>query len=269
MQLRARAGALGALAFERLLPDTAPAVVNYHSVGVDGGCDNLTTAEFRAHVEWLDGRCDIVDLPAVLESESADSKRVAITFDDGLTSFYENAKPVLTELSAPATVFVPGAIVDGASSVSREQLAAERLRTPESLMSVSELRDICEDSLFTIGCHSMTHQDLSAAVDEAVLERELVASRELLEAELDTGVDRFAYPYHQYDERVRGMVADVYGCAVRNDGRASLITRQTDPYLVPRIAGGIALPALRVLVSEAGRRLVRQRRAVTNWRWVQ
>jgi peptidoglycan/xylan/chitin deacetylase (PgdA/CDA1 family) len=247
------------LGVTRLLPDRLPTVLNYHSVGVPGGCDNVSTAEFRRHVEWLDEHYDVVDLPDVFDSGEPREHSVAITFDDGLDSFHRNARPVLAEHSVPATVFVLGAAVEQSAGETRE-LVRNRLATPDPMMSTEQLRALRADPLFTIGSHSMTHPRLTDIADERELRREVVGSRDSLESALDITVERFAYPYHQYDEHVLGVVRETYDWAGRNKGRAALVTAETDPHQIPRLAGGVDCARLQLLVTDASRRFVRRRR---------
>jgi peptidoglycan/xylan/chitin deacetylase (PgdA/CDA1 family) len=251
------------LGVTRLVPDRLPTVINYHSVGVPGGCDNISTAEFRRHVEWLDQRYDIVDLPDVFDSGSPRENAVALTFDDGLESFHRNARPVLAERSVPATVFALGAAVGrpGTTIGSETRVVVrDRLATPDPLMSTAQLQTLAESPLFTVGSHSMTHPRLTELTADQDRRCEVVESRECLESALGVTVDRFAYPYHQYDERVLELVRDTYDYAGRNSGRAALITETTDPHLIPRLAGGVDCARLQLLVTDTSRRFVRWRR---------
>lgn len=220
---------------ERLLFEESPRVVMYHSVGVEGGYDPVSVSEFRDQIAWLDRHHEIVDLPAVLDAAPEPGKKVAITFDDGLASFNAHVRPILDEYSVPATVFALGAAIEQPGSTSRERIVAERLEVPERLMTSGKLRELVDDPLVTIGAHTWTHPRLTEVDDPDELDRELIGGRDVIESALGISIDRFAYPYNEWNEDVRERVDDAYEYAVRGGGRRTTITEDTDPSLIPRI----------------------------------
>ena len=68
-------------------------------------------------------------------------------------------------------------------------------------------------SLITIGSHSLSHPILPS-IDDAALEREVTASRRVLEQRLGRNVDLFCYPNGAQDDRVYASVARCYRAAV-------------------------------------------------------
>lgn len=249
--------------FAGWMPDKYPTVVNYHSVGVKGGFENIPTSEFRTQIKWLDSKYDIVPLPKILNNPSDGTKRVAITFDDGLTSFYDNARPILSEYSAPATVFVLGAAVEDHESVSTEEILDDRLQTPETLMLYEELVELRENPLFTIGAHSITHPELPELDSCREIKREVIGSKELLESRLDISVTQFAYPYHQWDEGARKLVSEEFQYGVHGNGETTLITQNTDPYVIPRIDVSWELPFLQLYVMDSGKKLAQLQNSIS------
>jgi peptidoglycan/xylan/chitin deacetylase (PgdA/CDA1 family) len=109
---------------------------------------------------------------------------VAITFDDGNTSDFEHALPMLAERAFRATFFVCG---------SRVGLAGG--------LTAASLRDMHAAGMH-IGSHAMTHRFLTtlSARDE---EDELRRSRELLESIVGAPVDHFAPPGGRWSSRTR------------------------------------------------------------------
>lgn len=242
-----------------LVSDVSPRIVNYHSIGVDGGIDNIPVSTFRAHIRWLSDRYRIVPLDRLLDGTGR-PKRVAITFDDGLVSFWEHALPVLDEFDVPATVFVIGAVAAESPPMDPARLSRERLTTADRLMDEETLSDVARKPLVDIGAHSMTHPELPTITDAEILEREVIGSKETLEAALNVRIDSFSYPYNHWSEEVHRLVASAFEYGVHGWGRQTLISALTDRHLLPRINGGVDPATLRYQVSDlatlvnAGRR---------------
>jgi len=245
------------LGFAQWLRDTHPTVLMYHSVGVDGGYDNVSVADFRTQIAWIADRYNTVELSELLAVSNEDPKNVAITFDDGLASFYRNARPILNEYSVPATVFVCSAAVDESMADRLETIVDERIQTPEQLMSIEQLSEIATDPLFTIGAHTKTHPKLPELDNESTLVDEVVGSKAVLESALDTPVDQFAYPCNEWDIRSQDIVRETYEHAAFGGGLTSLITAETCTHRIPRISAGGSVEQLQLHVTDAGKQLAR------------
>lgn len=113
-------------------------------------------------------------------------KAVVITIDDGFISEYEHAVPLLRKHGFPFTIFV---FTRGVGT--RGYVTWPQLRELETLGG-------------TVGCHTHTHPRLINMTAEE-MEEETVGSRRLLERNLGHPVRYFAYPFGQYDERVRSV----------------------------------------------------------------
>jgi peptidoglycan/xylan/chitin deacetylase (PgdA/CDA1 family) len=73
-------------------------VLAYHHAQADG---------FRAHLQYLRRRFDVVSLESLLSSRDRQRRpRIALTFDDGYRDVYTDALPVLQAEGLPATVFL-------------------------------------------------------------------------------------------------------------------------------------------------------------------
>lgn len=232
---------LGAWALETadILNNVTPKIIEYHSIGVPGGYDNLSVATFRSHLDWLTDTYDVVPLADLFEPSPAATKSVALTFDDGLASFAEVALPVLKAYDAPATVFAMGASVEEPTGITHDAILRERLRTPDPLMSGETLRTLTEEPLVTIGAHTMTHPELPMLQHGQQLEREIVGSKEALEAALGVSIDQFAYPYDEWSIPAHRLVQQHFDLGVQNGGEYTLIWDITDRHLLPRICGGV------------------------------
>lgn len=112
-------------------------------------------------------------------------KSVMITVDDGYSSFYTVAYPILKKYGFTATLFIYTNFV----GVSKKALSWKQLR---------ELKK----NGFTIGSHTIAHSDLSKKGDneseKAYMERlhkEIAGSKKILDTKLDQDTTFFAYPF--------------------------------------------------------------------------
>ncbi|TMK79657.1 MAG: polysaccharide deacetylase family protein [Actinobacteria bacterium] len=112
----------------------------------------------------------------------------ALTFDDGLVDNLETLAPLLSELDAPATVFV----VSGWLGNPHPAAPWTRIVNP------NELRGL-RDAGLEIGGHSATHADLSKLSYEDARE-ELARGKRELEEILGEPVEVAAYPYGRANE---------------------------------------------------------------------
>lgn len=238
-----------------------PVILMYHSVGVEGGFDNVSLHRFERHIEWMRGRCEVVNLRQLLSGGDCVRKKVAITFDDGLASFYSNAVPILKKYEVPATVFIMSAAVRRPSSIALDHIMRKRLNTPESLMTREQLEELKEEPLITIGSHSVTHPKLPEVKSESDLLYEVKGAKEIIEEELDISVDQFAYPHNRYDRRVHEIVSKHYAYAVQGNGGTMLINDSTDPCLIPRVSGARSLNEIKLIMCDIvriGNRTIRK-----------
>ena len=176
--------------FLRLIGKRTPGtcvVLRYHGIPVE---------QRAAFARQMDILCAIAtpiradNTVALAESQH----HVALTFDDGLTSFTENALPELEKRNIPAVVFaVAGRLgmVPAWGRYSPEELPEEKMLTGEQLQNLS--------GKVLIGSHTITHP-MVTALDEAEAKREIRDSRRHLEALLRCRVTMFSFPYGAFTE---------------------------------------------------------------------
>ncbi len=159
-------------------------VLYYHSVPLrykDQFERQMRTVQKHARAVALDG----------LGQLAPGTHSVAITFDDGLVSFLENAVPVLQTLNLPATVFVVAAVAPTMPTWGEHYYDKN-----ERVMSAEQLRSLPD--MVAIGSHTLTHPHLPA-LDEESVAREVVESRASLEGLLQRPVTTFSFPYGEFD----------------------------------------------------------------------
>jgi peptidoglycan/xylan/chitin deacetylase (PgdA/CDA1 family) len=159
------------------------------------------------------------------------AKTVAVTFDDGFRSVFDNAFPVLSELGLRGTIFVPAGLMG--SGVPMHWGGIDRWVGTEwesELMPCTwdELREL-RDAGWEVASHTWSHQRLPQLDDDA-LATELVSSREKLAAEMGESCETLAYPYGDFDSRVQAAARDA-GYA----GAASMRVGPERPYSWPRV----------------------------------
>lgn len=121
-------------------------------------------------------------------------KPVLLTFDDGYEGHYTHVYPLLKEYGYPAVFSLFTGKLDG-------EIAGR------STVTWEQAKDMAADPLITIAAHSVMHpRDLRELSDEE-LQREVVVSKERLEAGLGIPIRYFTYPEGNYDERVAEVVA--------------------------------------------------------------
>jgi peptidoglycan/xylan/chitin deacetylase (PgdA/CDA1 family) len=129
-------------------------------------------------------------------------RRLAVTFDDGYVSVYEQALPILERLGIPATVFVPTDHVGSTAPMSWEGIAeaaagphADQLRC----ITWDQAGDLQERG-WEIGSHTRSHPFLTRCGQDALAD-ELTASREAVARQVGD-CTTIAYPYGDHDDRV-------------------------------------------------------------------
>lgn len=227
-----------------LTANASNAIVKYHSVGAPERYDNTPVPQFRRNVAHVDRRYEIVDLPDVVTTRTDSEKKVALTFDDGLANFYENAYPVVREFDVPVTLFVNAGFVNGENRELLQRYRAnpsdlteiDRSRPPfepDDMLTEAQLRELVADDRITVGNHTKRHPNLSTIDDDRTLREEIVGGKEDLEEMLDVTVDRFCYPYGQWSNDSASIVRDTHALAVTSE--QSLLSPTVDRYALPRI----------------------------------
>jgi peptidoglycan/xylan/chitin deacetylase (PgdA/CDA1 family) len=158
---------------------------------------------FAEHAAWLAKRRTVVPLAdAVNRLDAAGrlpGKGVVLTFDDGFSSLYEHAFPVLLRHRLPATVFLvgkpfaePDTDVDWVDRPPQDRLTT---LLPDEILEMQR-HGVAFES------HSYSHADLTT-LSYADCVRDLRFSRELLESLLGQPVRLLAYPRGRHNADVR------------------------------------------------------------------
>jgi peptidoglycan/xylan/chitin deacetylase (PgdA/CDA1 family) len=127
----------------------------------------------------------------------ADTRNVAITFDDAYVSVAENALPELVALGFHSTIFVP---VGSLGSRPTWPVENGSLDSDETVMSAEQIAKL-SSSLVTLGSHTNTHPRLSR-IDPREAQGEIEGSRLGLQTLAAQDVRLLAFPYGDHDASI-------------------------------------------------------------------
>ena len=150
---------------------------------------NYTPISLRQYIDYV--LCDD-------GSKNIPDDSIIVTFDDGYSSNYEIAYPILKELEIPATIFVVTDTVGeqaGGGVVNYSHFTWEQAREMED----SGLIDI---QSHTAGHVKMTTKDRGEGI------RQLRKSKYEIEKNLGRPCDMIAYPYGDYTPDIKQMARD-------------------------------------------------------------
>jgi poly-beta-1,6-N-acetyl-D-glucosamine N-deacetylase len=170
---------------------------------------------------------------------------VWLSFDDGFKELLEAVLPVVRERKIPITIFIPAGIVGGAGLfpwLHRERCqnaagvdapAQNQIRDSMSLADITEIATYPE---ITLGSHTVGHTVTTGLLDTEA-HFEFGESKRDLESWTGKTVASFAYPEGRRDGRESRFLAE-HGYELAATTEAAFITRESDPYLVPRFHVG-------------------------------
>ena len=202
----------------------------YHRVGGGKHANSLETLD--QHFAWISKRFQTV-LPG-----DATKGSICLTFDDASFDFYHFVFPLLKKYKMRALLGVVTRYVLEKSDLSAE----ERLSVPYTMAmqdgffdtkapfcTWEELREMVKSGLVEVASHSHMHCNLTFPFVD--LNREVVQSREILEAKLPQTVSSFIYPFGKVNERVHTFVSTHYAFAFRIGNGANRGWSQKKPLM--------------------------------------
>jgi len=221
---------------DALLLRNAAVIVAFHRVQQADSSDPLSidTAAFERHCRFYRRHFHVVPLRELVNRIAIGrpiDRLLSITFDDGYRDNFENASPVLEQLSLPATFFVVTEWMG--TDVVPWWDHARGVRHP--WMDWSQVRELHRRG-FEVGAHTRSHVDLGKA-PPAEARDEVLGARMQLEQQLGARVDSFAYPYggrtHVTDAN-RAVVRDAgFRCCCSAFG--GINPAGTDPFRLKRV----------------------------------
>ncbi len=235
------------------------AVLLYHHIddqAQSGG--TITTALFREQLSHLKQQgfqfITFQQFKRFMEGGGVPDNAVLVTFDDGYSSFYTNAYPVLKQLSVPAVHFI----------ITKDLENPHHSRIPslskEQITEMTGAGDFIEVQTHTNNLHSkqsekayltnrlmMDGKAADAKVSDGKTEGE-AAYRDRIVADIQTSVeklkplqaneiDALAYPFGIYHKQATELVKQA-GIRYAFTVQPGILERDMDPYQIPRINAG-------------------------------
>lgn len=192
------------LAVGKVVRPRGTPVLVYHSIDDSGSYMSTSPAMFRAQMSYLktaDFRAISLDqLISIVERKGyLPEKTVALTFDDGLSTLYHTAWPIIRQFGFSATAFVPTDFIGKRSAWFGDYGLA-----PIPMLGWGELKELMQEGA-DIQSHGCSHRRLTS-LSSTELEREIQGSKQILENGLGRCVRHFCYPFGSANERVKKAV---------------------------------------------------------------
>lgn len=172
-------------------------ILAYHMVDsrFDWGITRVTPGQFRRQVELALKRGFTFHTITDYLAQPDETKRLALTFDDGYESVYHNAFPILKRHGLCATLFISPAYI---GQMNKWDVNIGWLRFRH--LDWHQIREMAEAG-WEIGSHGMTHRDLTR-LDDSELDAELAHSRKIIQRRTGQAVHYLSYPFGNADPRV-------------------------------------------------------------------
>ena len=179
---------------------------------------NIRMNDFLQHLKIIENNDMSFVNPKNFEYELKSNKnkrKILLTIDDGFSSFYENAWPILKQKKIPFILFV-----------STREVGAF------NYMSWDQIREIDKEDFVEIGNHSHTHEYL---VDENkdVIISDIKKSILIFKKELGKNSDFFSYPFGEYSLEFRDIVKSL-GFKYAFGQHSGVMDETKDLYELPR-----------------------------------
>lgn len=235
------------------------AVLTFHSIDDLPGPLSYSPAGLEA----LLGALEEAELPVMTLDELIGDKEahgVALTFDDGISTVFSAAMPILKRRQAPAHVFV----ITGRVGENNRWPGQPAEATAFELMDWRQIEAI-QEAGFRIEGHTARHPDLRS-LTEGQIEAEMAEADEAIESRLGRRPRFFAYPYGYHDARARAVAARRYdGCFTT---RLDYVGADTGTDAIPRLdAHYLRSPAMvRALAGKPAHAYIALRRALRRLR---
>lgn len=248
-------------------------ILMYHSVDTDCAPAYrrwaISPERFASHMAALSDRgAKPITVSALADRirrhQPLEEGTVAITFDDGLADFADQALPILDHHGFASTLFVATGYVGQTSKWLSDLGEGDR-----RMLGWSEIEGLGKHGV-EIGSHAHTHSEMDV-ISKDVARAEIDTSKKLIEDKIGRAVKSFAYPHGYSSRSVRRFVAAAgYTSACRV---AHALSKADEPiYQLSRIVVTEETSPDHIGAYLSGRGLrvapAQERLQVVMWRWL-
>ena len=179
---------------------------------------NIQMDVFKKHIQIIKDSGYALYNPKNFELEfkiPKKEKKILLTIDDGYTSFYKNAWPILKDSKIPFILFI-----------------STREVGKKGYMSWEEINSISKYDFVEIGNHSHSHDYLIDFNNEKI-EDDLKKSISIFKEKLGRNLDFFSYPFGEYSSNLKNIVINL-GFKYAFGQHSGVVDFTKDLYEMPR-----------------------------------
>jgi peptidoglycan/xylan/chitin deacetylase (PgdA/CDA1 family) len=199
-------------------PSYWPRLLMYHSIAPDAPTGmNTPPAIFEWQVAWLKKQGYCFCTLSELLANTAKTKKIAITFDDGFANNYHHAFAILQKYQAKATIYLAPDIAE-----------IDKL-TP------AQITEMQASGLIEFGAHSLHHVNLSQS-DAAQAQAEITGSKQRVEQLTGQPCMSFAYPFGRFNQQVVEWVKQAGFSSAVTTQKKIIANPQQSAFIIPRIS---------------------------------
>ena len=148
-------------------------------------------------------------------SKNKEERKILLTIDDGLLSFYQNAWPILREKKIPFILFVNTREVGSFNYMNWDQIL-----------------ELHETDQVEIGNHSHSHEYLVDEIPE-IIRDDILKSIEIFNEKLGRNSNFFSYPFGEYSLEFKKIIKDL-GFKYAFGQHSGVVDFTKDFYEMPR-----------------------------------
>ena len=179
---------------------------------------NIQLDIFKKQIQIIEKEKIKFILPSELKQNIFSNKKerkILLTIDDGLLSFYKNAWPILKSKKIPFILFVSTREVGNFN-----------------YMNWSQIKELSSEDFVEIGNHSHSHEYL---VDEkpSFIKADILKSIKIFEKNLGKKTKFFSYPFGEYSLQFKKIIKD-YGFEFAFGQHSGVIDETKDLFELPR-----------------------------------
>jgi len=155
---------------------------------------NIKIEDFKSHINLIkDSNFKFISHKEFEESLNKNNlnKKILLTIDDGFSSFYQKAWPILKKDKIPFIIFVNTETVGS-----------------KGYMSWAEIKEIAKFDFVHIGNHSHSHDYLVDKTEEDII-KDLKTAKKILKTKINYETKFFAYPFGEYKNSFKKIVENL------------------------------------------------------------